>query len=131
MPIIVGSLIYVLFRDSSLLVFVWLDAVGLTNLVESIRSNITFQLHPIILHSLPDGLWTYSFAYVMYIVWSNHKTPIRHIFISLAPFIGVSSEFGQLFGVVPGTFDIVDVFFYTLAGILVYTNLYFRERGIL
>jgi hypothetical protein len=109
LPIALGSCIYVGWRSTDLWVFQWIDAVGVTHLV--VRPG--FPLPGWALYSLPDGCWVYAYTSWMLLLWGR-MSPWAYAGVSL----GLGSEFGQLFGFVPGTYDNLDVVFYIGAFIL-------------
>lgn len=66
-----GGSIYILFRPKSLQMFNWIDNLGLTNLVNRLREDVSeLSLGHITLYSLPDGLWLAS-----YIIMVNAIVP--------------------------------------------------------
>lgn len=72
-------------------------------------------------YSLPDGLWVLSYMLFMNIIWDN-RTTIGYFWIFCLPIIALLSEFGQLFHIVPGTFDAMDLLCYGLP-IMVYVSI--------
>ncbi|MEB2784947.1 hypothetical protein [Algoriphagus persicinus] len=112
MPVILGGLIYVTFRTDTLIMFGWFKALGLSNIVDFLRSNQQIQnltIPPWVKFSLPDALWLFSFNYVLLTLWNFNVNRQSAFWLFLAPTIGLFSEIGQLNGIVPGTFDIVDL----------------------
>ena len=114
LTLLVGGLIYILFRTSTLKMFSWYETIGLGELTNVMR-KMTFQfsdkIPEWILFSLPDGLWIFSYVLMLFI-WQN-SVSIKNIFwISIIPILAIGSELGQLFGLVIGTFDIADLLFY-------------------
>ena len=107
LPIFVGSTIYVLFREKTLLMFDWLSYLKLDFIIDSLRNNFygyRMYIPKSILFSLPDALWVYSFTMFLSIYFKNR------ILLS-AIFIGsMITEISQLWFVV-GTFDIYDVIY--------------------
>lgn len=120
-PLLIGSLIYLLWRPSTLLVFAWLDVVGLEKPVQWVRAFSLPVLPDIpswIVYSLPNGVWAYAFTSSMCLVWRGKATGcsgIRFFWISLGPMLGIGSEISQLFGAVPGVFDRLDLILLSLA----------------
>lgn len=115
--IIVGGLIYLLFRTSTLTMFSWLKYFGLSETVNGFRnSTLAFgdKLPDWILLSLPDGLWVFSYVCLMLLVWHNSLNNKTFLWVLFAPLLAISSELGQLLGLIPGTFDIVDLILYLL-----------------
>jgi hypothetical protein len=109
LPIAVGASIYVGWRTTDLLVFRWIDAVGASELV--FRPAV--PLPGWVLCSLPDGCWVYAYTSWMLMIWGR-ITP----WVLSGVILAVGAEFGQLLGLVPGTYDNLDVAFYVGACIL-------------
>ena len=107
LPIFVGSTIYVLFREKTLLMFDWFSYLKLDFIIDSLRNNFygyRTYIPKNILFSLPDALWVYSFTMFLSIYFKNR------ILLSII-FIGsIITEISQLWFVV-GTFDIYDVIY--------------------
>ena len=107
LPIFVGSTIYVLFREKTLLMFDWFSYLKLDFIIDSLRNNFygyRTYIPKSILFSLPDALWVYSFTMFLSIYFKNR------ILLSII-FIGsIITEISQLWFVV-GTFDIYDVIY--------------------
>jgi len=118
LPIFIGGLIYIVSRSKSLKMFNWFEKINLSNEVRIIRdyfSNI--ELPNWIIYNLPDFLWVFSFTSLLFIIW-NKKIEKENVFYILFPMgIGVLSEFGQLFSIISGTFDKVDIIFYVFGGL--------------
>lgn len=112
-----GGMVYVLFRPTSLLLFYWLDAIGLLEYVNEIRSSITILLPQWVEYSLPDGLWVFSYSLCVGFIWSFDVKRCLP-FLLLLPLVSVVDECLQLFRLVPGTFDLCDLYAYLLASIL-------------
>lgn len=118
LPIFIGGLIYIVSRSKSLKMFDWFEKINLSNEVSIIRdyfSNV--ELPNWIIYNLPDFLWVFSFTSFLFIIW-NKKIEKENLFYLLFPMgIGVLSEFGQLFSIINGTFDKVDILFYVFGGL--------------
>ncbi len=66
--ILTGGMIYVLYRPESLLLFRATDSLGITPLIDILRSNSSGVMLPsFMINSLPAGLWTASYLIMMYI----------------------------------------------------------------
>ena len=113
-PLIIGGLIYIVFRTERLLMFEWFDTLGLTGIVEYLRTNL--QVSSTVLpnwavYSLPDALWLFSFNYLLLVLWEFTLTKQSFFWLSLSSVIGLFSEIGQLIGVFSGTYDNTDLCF--------------------
>ena len=107
LPLFVGSTIYVLFREKTLLMFDWFSYLKLDFIIDSLRNNFygyRTYIPKSILFSLPDALWVYSFTMFLSIYYKNR-------IILSAIFVGsIITEILQLWFVV-GTFDIYDIIY--------------------
>lgn len=136
LPIFMGAAIYSLWRSKTLLVFAWYRWIGLEGQVSALRTHTAAFRHFIpgpILYSLPDALWVYSFAAVMQYVWFQQPNRYGRIFwILLAVALGVGGEIGQLFKVVPGRFDPMDLIGYIAAWLLasIVTQSFMKSVGL-
>jgi len=121
-PLATGSLIYVLWRRESLLVFTWLRAVGCGSLVLGARALLApwrTHLPQFLLFSLPDAFWVYAFTSAIRLIWAGQRRSINTIFwVAVPSALALGSEMGQFLRIVPGTFDWSDVVAYSLAGLL-------------
>ena len=107
LPIFVGSMIYILFREKELLMFNWFNYLKLNFIIDFLRNNFyeyRIYIPKSILFSLPDALWVYFFTMFLSIYYKNR-------IILSAIFVGsIITEILQLWFVV-GTFDIYDVIY--------------------
>ncbi|REG88254.1 hypothetical protein [Algoriphagus antarcticus] len=120
-PVILGGLIYLTYRTDSLVMFGWFNEIGLSDKIGLLRSNYQLQNLTIpnwIKFSLPDALWLFSFTYITLIIWENKINRESVFWIFFAPMIGIFSEVGQLTGLIPGTFDKIDLILLIIATIL-------------
>lgn len=114
-PLFIGGTIYILFRGSSLKMTSWFNNLGLGQIIDEYRKGtIPFgnNLAGWILFSLPDGLWVFSYVSLMLVIWHKSISKYSVFWIFLIPVIAICSEFGQLFGLVPGVFDLMDLLSY-------------------
>lgn len=124
----VGGLIYVSFRNETLKMFSWFEAISISEIVSNYRL-LTLPLKQYLpdwfLYSLPDGLWLFSYISIILLLWGNTISKKNILWFSLIPAIAISSEIAQVFSLVPGTFDLFDLLFYvlgTLVPFLIFRN---------
>lgn len=111
--ILTGGMIYVLYRPESLLIFRVTDSLGITPLIDIVRSNASRVMLPsFMINSLPAGLWTASYLLMMYITTKFHTRRVRLMLALPLPIAAIVLEFMQLWGWCPGTFDIYDLICY-------------------
>ena len=123
LPILVGGLIYILFRDESLCMFTWARALGLGGLVSEARVHslpYVGYLPEWLLFSLPDGAWVFACTAVFARLWPDGPWLLRLGWIGSGSILAIGGEIGQWFGFVPGTFDPTDMVAYALAGVTAY-----------
>jgi hypothetical protein len=109
--ITVGTAIYILFRSTNLLVFIWIENVGLGEDVIELRdwaNPILPHLPEFILYSLPDGLWAFSFSASILLIWRNEKSK-KYLWLLVPIVFAILPEILQKFKLFPGTFDVYDL----------------------
>lgn len=118
-PLMVGGMIYILFRPETLLMFDWFEKAGLLHFIQGLRASFKGKLilPQWFIYNLPDALWIFSFTNLMLLIWQLKLTKDSIFWILLAPTIGVLSELGQANGIIAGTFDPKDLFFILVASI--------------
>ena len=107
LPIFIGSMIYILFREKELLMFNWFNYLKLNFIIDFLRNNFyeyRIYIPKSILFSLPDALWVYSFTMFLSIYFKN-RIMLSAIFVG-----SIITEILQLWFVI-GTFDIYDVIY--------------------
>lgn len=119
----IGGLIYIGLRDKSLLMFDWFNHLGISQHVEIFRGLFNSEgVYGWVKNSLPDGLWLFSYMFLVDAIWNGSKSISAYIFIYYLPILALVSEFSQYFGLVPGVFDWIDVASYLFA-ILLYISI--------
>lgn len=113
LPISFGAAIYLLYRSTSLWVFHWIAAAGLYDGLINIREAVSIAHLPFwVLYSLPDGLWVYAATAWMVEIWRGSRSWATLPWIAVGVALGVGGEIGQAIGLVPGTYDHLDILFY-------------------
>lgn len=107
LPLLLGGGIYLFFRPDTLLMFQWAEFLQVRSFIDSVRAIIHengFTLPPLIIYSLPDALWAYSLVHFVRILWNK---PNEWYFLAISG--GILPELLQIPGIVPGTFDLLDL----------------------
>ncbi len=126
MPLFIGGLLYVLFRDNNLKMFNWFYQIGIGGFVESIRMHVLplkYYFPSWVLYNLPGSLWTYSLTVFIIFNFNRRLDRTSFFWISLGPLLSIGMEILQLFGLIKGTFDITDLIFYIIAIILSFSHI--------
>jgi hypothetical protein len=124
-----GGMIYISWRPSSLVMFRWIESIGLNPIVTILRDNLeTGATHVAhwILYSLPQGLWIYSLTIFLGMIWYDYASWCRTIILIYSLFISISVEMLQLLDSTPGTFDIADLALNISASIVAITVLWMK-----
>ncbi|MGE7665811.1 hypothetical protein ACQKMN_08815 [Ureibacillus composti] len=111
-PIIIGGLIYTLFRVDTLLIFKVYEVLQVDVFIKRLRENTMFWGIPnFVKYSLPDGLWVYAFTYYIASIWKfdESENKAKYIFMSIPLICGLGGELIQLFYQKVGTFDLQDL----------------------
>jgi len=101
--------------------FSWFEELKILSFINNLRDstlNYSNNLPNIILYSLPDGLWLFSYISFILLLWKNEIKNENLFWILIIPLISLVSELGQLTNFVPGTFDFSDLLVYFLGTIL-------------
>ena len=122
-----GGLIYLCFRSSSLLMFKLIEFLHLGVIVIFLRKAFLLSsfMPKWVIYSLPDGLWMFSCTSLILNVWNNRLNKQSMVWIISMPAIAILSEFLQLFHLIRGTFDILDIASYLIgftAAFFIYSN---------
>jgi len=118
-PMIIGGLLYILYRDNSLLMFYWFRSLGIENFIILMRENVLLvnKIPNWVIFNLPNGIWIYSLTSLMLIIWYKDINKLKYIWLAIGPIIGISAEIGQFIHILPGTFDTTDLILCFFAGI--------------
>lgn len=112
---LVGGMVYLLFRPRTLLLFAVLDKLGFGETIDHWRTAVSaVSLPEFVLYSLPNGIWVISYVLVIDGVFSSSPVATRLRWASVIPVLGVGSELLQGVGVMPGTFDWADLLCYAV-----------------
>lgn len=118
---ILGGAVYVWFRSSGLVMFTLLgdkDVVLSSIPFRTITISYGHALPDWFLYSLPDGLWLASYLCLMAFLWRGSIKAANAFWYTVVPVMAIASEFAQLGGYIPGTFDPLDVACYVVATLI-------------
>lgn len=108
---LLGVIIYLLWRDESILCNKISVYIGLMDALQPLRSYVSgLNMPEWFRFSLPDGLWIIAYMFMIDAALPDRND--KFIWISVIPLIGILSELLQWIDLFPGTFDFVDLLFY-------------------
>jgi len=120
-PLFLGGLIYILFRTENLVYNNWIQ-VDFSYFY--VLNNIKYggQLYDFLpvwfVYSLPDGLWIFSLNSFIILLWNREVTLSLFVWLLAIILLAMCHELLQKFNIIRGTFDIYDMIFYLIGGIL-------------
>jgi len=112
LALFLGGIIYVLWRQDSLIMFRWFDALHLRAQVHSIRiyaEPYAAVLPRWVIFSLPQALWLFSGVLLLSSIWGNDTHNGMQLWLVILLTMAFGIECLQYLHWVPGTFDEVDV----------------------
>ena len=111
--LLVGGCVYLLFRPQTLVMFRLADAMGLSPAISAWRTAVTaLSLPEWCVFCLPNGLWSAAYILLADILADGSRR--RLLTAAFIPVVGVVSEALQRVGLLPGTFDWLDLVAYVL-----------------
>ncbi len=120
--LVAGGIIYLYFRQHTLYMFSWLNFFHLESYFQQLSFNTNSKIISFCIYSLPEGLYATSAIIIIGLLWKDSK--IHFFSYSLIFIIGhVVFEFLQLFSIINGTFDFLDILVLMISlsiGILTY-----------
>lgn len=126
----IGGSIYLLFRQKTLLMFKWVESLGLSEYIDRLRDMVShITLNHITLYSLPDGLWLASYIIVVNIIVSKSNKHNLLFWSLLLPVIAIVFELLQIPEIIPGIFDVFDLICY-IAPLIIYLIYLKHEKYI-
>lgn len=115
-----GIVIYALFRPLDLIGFQWARLLGLEKYILSMRSFVStnhVKLPDLIIHSIPNACWVFSWTVMLMVIVGESKGFLRiWMFVPLVTAVGF--ELLQACYLVSGTFDLMDLVTTLLAWLL-------------
>jgi hypothetical protein len=112
-----GGCIYLLQRPASLLLFRVTDALGLTERLDAVRTDLA-AWPEFVVYNLPGALWSGSYVLLADMLFRSFPLSARLLWASVIPMLGLLSELLQFVGLCPGTPDVLDALCYVLPYII-------------
>ncbi len=113
----IGALIYLLFRPDYLVMFSWVEFIGMADTLVELRGYflpLSTNSNNWIIYSMPNGLWLLSFSFLMLLTWGNKLSIYALYWTLFLLVIALLSEVMQFFQIIYGVFDIADIVAYIL-----------------
>jgi hypothetical protein len=113
LPLLIGGLIYISYRPTSLYMFSWFEVLGINEYTTTIRTLLEPYSNSLpfwIIYSLPHGLWVFSYMMFMGEFWNYNIKTNNVIWYILGPCMAIGGEIGQYILIVPGNYSFMDMF---------------------
>lgn len=110
--LLVGSILYILFRPTTLLMFHWAKLVGLEESIGIMRiwaNDFDKYLPAWSILSLPFALWVLSYMFFTNYIWKESTSLLRYVWFYSLPIIAIFTELSQSIHIISGHFDIGDL----------------------
>ena len=134
LAILLGGMIYILFRESDIAAFHWLSSTRMDEWIREIRSleaGSKLGLPSWVIYSLPDGLWAFAYTLIISSLWISKRSRIKWVWLSTIPLLIFGFEILQYLKILPGTFcraDLLSGAAGILAGVLIGLNLQKKRK---
>lgn len=130
-PLAIGLCIYLLKRPKTILINYIIENLWTANFLadtKGLEGSLNALMY-VTVYAAPDGIWVFSFTYVMVLIWGLADCRIlKHAFICMPLIIAASSELMQLYGLVRGTYDPLDLSSYILGALLALAVSFIRRK---
>ena len=104
LPLLAGASLYIISSPN----VIFLKYLKLRIVIASELMNSHIWFWPILRNYMPDMLWGYSLVFAVYMIIDNNAASMRMLFYVLV--FSIALELLQLFPMIPGTFDLLDIF---------------------
>lgn len=107
LPLVLGVLVYVAWRTTDVQLVTWLPDA----LVRALRGSLgRIPLPDFVRGSAPDAAWGWSFGAALALVWRGRPLRAKARWLAGGALVAAYAEVGQLWGLPPGRFDVIDLF---------------------
>jgi hypothetical protein len=107
-PLVIGTLAYAAWRSTDVRIVTWMSRIAPRG-VAAMHGTGASRLPAVILGSLPDAAWAWAFGAALSLVWLGRAWREKAPWLAAGAVLALLAEVGQAIGVVPGTFDAIDL----------------------
>lgn len=120
LPILLAGFIYLFYRSTETVIFKIINTVISSDALIRLRLffQFNFSLTSVLIYSLPGGLWLYSFSNLVLIFFNKNEKTQYVLTLLILFFIVCTLELFQYLQITDGTFDLIDLLFYSFAILL-------------
>lgn len=107
-PLVIGTLTYAAWRSTDVRIVTWMSRIAPRG-VAAMQGTGASRAPAVILGSLPDAAWAWAFGAALSLVWLGRPWREKAAWLAAGALLALLAEVGQAVGVVPGTFDVIDL----------------------
>jgi hypothetical protein len=107
-PLVIGTLTYAAWRSTDVRIVAWMSRIAPRG-VAAMQGTGASRAPALILGSLPDAAWAWAFGAALSLVWLGRAWREKAAWLAAGAVLALLAEIGQALGVVPGTFDVIDL----------------------
>jgi hypothetical protein len=107
-PLAIGTLAYAAWRSSDVRIVSWMSRIAPRG-VRALHDAGPSRAPALILGSLPDAAWAWAFGATLSLVWLGRPWRAKAPWLVAGALLALFAEIGQAIGVIPGTFDAIDL----------------------
>ena len=111
LPLAIGTLAYASWRSTDVRIVAWMARIapGAVRGLRDAHEAGGSRAPGLLLGSLPDAAWAWAFGAALSLVWSGRSWREKAPWLGAGALLALFAEVGQAIGVVPGTFDAMDL----------------------
>ena len=107
-PLAIGTLAYAAWRSTDVRIVSWMSWAAPGG-VRALHDAGPSRAPALVLGSLPDAAWAWAFGAALSLVWLGRPWREKALWLGGGAVLALFAEIGQALGVVPGTFDVLDL----------------------
>lgn len=107
-PLVLGLALYMAWRSKEVHVVSFMSRIAPRG-VDAMQGAGASRVPGLILGSLPDALWAWSFGAAIALLWRGKPWREKRLWLGAGGLVALFAELGQAVHVVPGTYDGADL----------------------
>lgn len=111
LPLSIGGLLYVGWRSRELAMWSWARAIGIADAASGLRAALRALGEPPewLRFTIPDVLWVYALTWSVARLQRGSRPFVKAAWLLVPAALGPGAELLQAVGLLPGTFDALDL----------------------
>ncbi|HSO32824.1 MAG TPA: hypothetical protein VLT33_09910 [Labilithrix sp.] len=109
LPLALGVVAYAAWRSDDVRIVSWLTRLSPGGVQSARSGGAALGVPRVIVGIVPDLAWAFAFGAALALVWRGRAGRQRTAWIAAGGGVALACELGQAWGLVPGTFDPLDL----------------------